>query len=83
MTSNERQSDEREVVIDGVNKQQMKLLDTMWGIDSSEDYMAWRDALPAGVKKEVELLEQLLLLADIDMLADDDLSQAKSLLAKY
>lgn len=71
------------VTITGVNKKQIKLLDKMWSLDSYDEYNEWKATLTAGVLTDVLLLEELLLLADIDNFADEDVSDAAEVLAKF
>ena len=46
--------------INGLTQRQVELLDTMWSLDSTADYDAWKETQDA---REVETLEQLLFLA--------------------
>jgi hypothetical protein len=55
----------------------------MWGIDSAEDYAQWKQGLSPRKQREVVLLEQMILLADIDHLAEDDLAEAQRLLLTF
>ena len=69
------------ITIDGLTKRQVALLDTMWAIDSYEDYMEWKSTQD---KVEIDLLEELLLLADIDeLIADGQGEDVGELLARY
>jgi len=74
---------DREVVIRGVTKKQVKLLDKMWSLDSSDEYQQWKSTLSSKQQREVALLEELLLLADIDWMAEEDLSDAQQLLMTF
>lgn len=71
------------ITIHGVNKRQIKLLDKMWEIDSFEDYNFWKESLNAEAKREVGLLEELVLLADIDNMVEEDVSDANDVLSKF
>jgi hypothetical protein len=68
------------ITIDGLTKRQVKLLDTMWSIDGYDEYMEWKCTQNAD---EIEILEELLLLADIDDMVQEDVSDATLLLDKY
>ena len=74
---------EKNITITGVTKAQVKLLDTMWGIDSSEGYMQWKASLSPRKQREVALLEEMVLLADIDTMAEEDLSDAVEVLSRF
>ena len=75
-------SGEISVTITGVNKKQIKLLDKMWSIDSYDEYLSWRGGISTSDQREVALLEQLLLLNDIDYIAEHDVSDAANALSK-
>ena len=69
------------ITIDGLTKGQVKLLDTMWDIDGYQEYMEWKDQLSASTRREVEVLEQMVTLAENDDVEDVEL--AKKVLAKF
>ena len=69
------------ITIDGLTKGQVKLLDTMWDIDGYQEYMEWKDQLSTSTRREVEVLEQMVALAEIDDVEDVEL--AKKVLAKF
>jgi hypothetical protein len=69
------------ITIDGLTKGQVKLLDTMWDIDGYQEYMEWKDKLSTSTRREVEVLEQMITLAEIDDVEDVEL--AKKVLAKF
>jgi len=69
------------ITIDGLTKGQVKLLDTMWDIDGYQEYMEWKDQLSTPTRREVEVLEQMVTLAEIDSVEDVEL--AKKVLAKF
>lgn len=71
------------VTITGVNKKQIKLLDIMWSIDGYDEYLSWKRGISTSDQREVELLEQLLLLNDIDSIAEENLSDAQQLLMTF
>jgi len=71
------------VTITGVNKKQIKLLDKMWSIDEYDEYLSWKRGISTSDQREVELLEQLLLLNDIDSIAEEDISDAQQLLMTF
>lgn len=71
------------ITIHGVNKRQVKLLDKMWEIDSFEDYNFWKESLSAEARREVGLLEELVLLADIDNMVEEDVSDAVTVLSRF
>lgn len=66
--------------ITGLSKRQVQLLDTMWSIDGYDEYMEWKSTQNL---QEIETLEELLLLADIDDMVQDDVADAAEILDKY
>ena len=66
--------------IDNLSARQVELLDIMWSIDGYDEYMEWKSTQDAS---EIEILEELLLLADIDEMVQDDVSDAELVLDKY
>lgn len=72
---------EKTIQIEGLSKAQMFMLDIMWSIDGYDDYMEFKSGLTEDALAMVELLESMLLLADLDVI--DDVSEAKSVLAKF
>lgn len=70
------------ITIDGLTKEQVSLLDTMWEIDGYDEYMEWKEQLSASTRREVEVLEQMVLLAEFDE-EEVDVTQARELLAKF
>ena len=69
------------ITIDGLTKGQVKLLDTMWDIDGYQEYMEWKGKLSTSTRREVDVLEQMITLAEIDEVEDVEL--AKKALAKF
>jgi uncharacterized protein YukE len=54
------------VKIDGVTSAQRKMLDKMWSLDTQEEFDSWFSNLPAALKREARVLEELLIVATID-----------------
>jgi hypothetical protein len=54
------------IKVHDVTPVQQRLLDTMWSLDTAQDYNSWHGKLPESKRKEVDVLEQLLVLALID-----------------
>ena len=58
--------------IHGVTARQKMLLDTMWSIKSHDGYAYWKSRLNEKTSKEVDVLEQCLMLEDIDYIVRND-----------
>jgi uncharacterized protein YukE len=71
-----------EVTIHGVSKRQKRMLNIMWNLDSEEDYFEWYNSLDENLQKEAELLQRLIIMAELDNEVRDT-SGAKELLKKF
>lgn len=49
-----------DIQLDGLNAEQVELLDIMWSFDSSEDFLEWKRTLNTRLQQQVETLVQLL-----------------------
>ena len=71
-----------EIKIHGVSKRQKRMLNIMWNLDSEEDYFEWYNSLDEELQKEAELLQRLIIVAELDNEVRDT-SDAKELLKKF
>ncbi len=71
------------ITISGLTKRQVELLDTMWELKDMEDYEQWRDSLDEETMNEVDTLEQMVLLAQSDEIADCECEKAMAYLNKF
>jgi len=55
-----------EIKIHGVTKRQKRMLNIMWNLDSEEDYFEWYNSLDENLQKEAELLQRLVIMAELD-----------------
>lgn len=69
------------VTIDGLTTKQVEMLDTMWNIDSAEDYTEWKETLNSTDRKMVILLEEMIVLAELDNLQDEECDRARDYLS--
>jgi hypothetical protein len=75
--------DKNGIVITGLTPTQVAMLDTMWAIDSEDDYLEWRDTLSGDEAAMADQLIQLLLVEIDDNIDTDDLSMTTAYLKKY
>lgn len=70
------------ITIDGLTKEQVRMLDDMWALDSMDEMSEWMENLPEQKRPMAELLQHMLILASID---DDleELSDATQVLDKF
>jgi uncharacterized protein YukE len=71
-----------EVTIHGVTKRQKRMLNIMWNLDSEEDYFDWYNSLDEELQKEAELLQRMIIMAELDNHVNDT-TDAKELLKKF
>ncbi len=71
----------KEIKIDGLTKEHCKMLDTMWSLESADDFNEWAESLSAKELKMASTLKELLLAHVIDEVADINI--AKDYLKKY
>ena len=55
----------------GLTDHQCSLLDTMWAIDSMDEFDAWRDSLDTETQREVDVLQRLVILETMEELLED------------
>jgi hypothetical protein len=71
-----------EIKIHGVSKRQKRMLNIMWNLDSEEDYFEWYNSLDDNLQKEAELLQRMIIMAELDKQINDT-TDAKELLKKF
>jgi len=71
-----------EIKIYGVSKRQKRMLNIMWNLDSEEDYFEWYNSLDDNLQKEAELLQRMIIMAELDNEVHDT-TDAKELLKKF
>ena len=71
-----------EITINGITKRQKRMLNIMWNLDSEEDYFEWYNSLDEELQKEAELLQRLVIMAELDNEVRDT-TDAKELLKKF
>jgi uncharacterized protein YukE len=71
-----------EITIHGVTKRQKRMLNIMWNLDSEDDYFEWYHSLDENLQQEAELLQRLVIMAELDNEVRDT-TDAKELLKKF
>lgn len=68
--------------IQNVNKKQQKMLDIMWSFQDVDELEAWKKTLKPKSRHQAETLEQLILLATLDEMIDeeDDFEEANEII---
>ena len=70
------------ITIQGVTKRQKRMLNIMWNLDSEEDYFEWYNSLDEELQQEAELLQRLVIMAELDN-EKVDTTDAKEYLKKF
>lgn len=70
------------ITISGLTLRQKRMLDTMWDLDTEQEYCEWYDSLGAELQAEADLLQRLVILESLE----EDLGEcvdAKKVLGKF
>jgi hypothetical protein len=54
------------ITIQGVTKRQKRMLNIMWNLESEDDYFEWYHSLDEELQQEAELLQRLVIMAELD-----------------
>jgi hypothetical protein len=76
------QWDYKMISIDGLTQEQCDLLDTMWNIKGVHEYEDWKNGLSERMMDLVDTLEQMVILAELDDITDEECGKAKKVLDK-
>jgi hypothetical protein len=74
---------EGEIELHGLTKKQVRLLEKMWSIETTEDLQEWQETLDENTQTEVNALIQIILLEHLDNLLDDDYPDAQKVLSNF
>ena len=67
------------ITIQGVTKRQKRMLNIMWNLESEDDYFEWYNSLDVELQQEAELLQRLVIMAELDNEVRDT-TEAKKLI---
>jgi hypothetical protein len=72
----------RMITINGLTKRQKRMLDTMWALDTEEEFFEWYHTLSQLMQQEADLLQRMIIIesAEEDL---KDLTQANQLLKQF
>lgn len=70
------------IQIENLTPEQVEMLDTMWSLDTFEDYTTYLDSLDPRDRKMAESLSQMVILAEMDNMLGQ-CSEAKEALKKF
>ena len=71
-----------EITIHGVTKRQKRMLNIMWNLETEQEYFEWYNSLDTELQQEAELLQRLIIMAELD---NDvcDTTDAKKVLQQF
>ena len=71
--------------IEGLNEEQVEMLDFMWSLDSMEEFEEWRATLDRRERLMADSLQKMVLLAALDDILETEKSypDAKKLLKQF
>jgi len=71
-----------EITIHGVTKRQKRMLNIMWNLETEQEYFEWYNSLDTELQQEAELLQRLIIMAELD---NDvcDTTDAKEVLQQF
>lgn len=66
--------------IDGLNDKQVKMLDKLWSMDTTDEVLEWMKSLSDEDFKMAVILQEMVIEAMLEQPAEDDVSMAQSML---
>ena len=66
--------------IDGLNDKQVKMLDQLWTLDTTDEVLEWLNTLNDEDFKMAVVLQEMVIEAMMEQPAEDDVSMAQSML---
>ena len=68
------------IQLEGLSPLQTELAQRMWQMDSMEEIVSWIQTMPRSVALQAYIVMQMIIAAEIDRAAEDDLSVAAALI---
>ena len=66
----------------GLSPLQQELAERMWAMDTMEDIVAWVQTMPRSVALQAYVVMQMIIAAEIDRVAEDDVSVARDIIER-
>jgi hypothetical protein len=70
------------IELTGLSPLQKELAERMWNMESMEDIVAWIQMMPRSVALQAYIVMQMIIAAEIDRAAEDDLSAANAIIER-
>ena len=68
------------IELTGLSPLQRELAERMWQMDSRDEIVAWVQSMPRSVALQAYIVMQMIIAAEIDRQAEDDVSMAAALI---
>ena len=70
------------IELTGLSPLQRELADRMWQMDSMDEIVSWVQSMPRSVALQAYIVMQMIIAAEIDRAAEDDVSMASALIER-
>jgi len=70
------------IQLEGLTPLQVELAERIWAMESMEDIVAWIQLMPRSVALQAYIVMQMIIAAEIDRAAEDDLSAAQAIIER-
>ena len=70
------------IELTGLSALQKELAERMWNMESMEEIVAWIQMMPKSVALQAYIVMQMIIAAEIDRQAEDDLSAANAIIER-
>jgi hypothetical protein len=70
------------IQLEGLTPLQVELAERIWAMDSMEDIVTWIQMMPRSVALQAFVVMQMIIAAEIDRAAEDDLSAAQAIIKR-
>jgi len=68
------------IELTGLSSLQRELAERMWNMESMDEIVAWVQSMPRSVALQAYIVMQMIIAAEIDRQAEDDLSAANAII---
>jgi hypothetical protein len=68
------------IELTGLSPLQQELAERMWNMESMDEIVAWVQTMPRSVALQAYIVMQMIIAAEIDRQAEDDLSAANAII---
>jgi hypothetical protein len=70
------------IELTGLSPLQRELAERMWNMESMDEIVAWVQTMPRSVALQAYVVMQMIIAAEIDRQAEDDLSAAQAIIER-